>query len=99
VPLATALAAGNAVYLKPSEHTPRTSQALFDLLRSIYPRSRVEIALGAVRHQPVGKRVLDGVGVIEGGKVVAHRAALNSRYISPRLAFKRHRILRAGGSI
>lgn len=46
VPLATALAAGNAVYLKPSEHTPRTSQALFDLLRSIYPRNRVEVALG-----------------------------------------------------
>lgn len=46
VPLATALAAGNAVYLKPSEHTPRTSQALLDLLRSIYPRNRVEVALG-----------------------------------------------------
>jgi coniferyl-aldehyde dehydrogenase len=46
VPLATALAAGNAVYLKPSEHTPRTSAALRDLLRSIYPRNRVEIALG-----------------------------------------------------
>jgi len=46
VPLATALAAGNAVYLKPSEHTPRTSLALRDLLRSVFPRSRVEIALG-----------------------------------------------------
>ena len=46
VPLATALAAGNAVYLKPSEHTPRTSAALCDLLRSIYPRNRIEVALG-----------------------------------------------------
>lgn len=46
VPLATALAAGNAVYLKPSEHTPRTSQAMLDLLRSIFPRNRVEVALG-----------------------------------------------------
>ena len=46
VPLATALAAGNAVYLKPSEHTPRTSAALCDLLRTIYPRNRVDVALG-----------------------------------------------------
>ena len=32
IPLATAIAAGNHVYLKPSEHTPRTSEFLRALL-------------------------------------------------------------------
>jgi len=46
MPLATAIAAGNHVYLKPSEHTPRTSQWLADLLASVFPDTRVAVALG-----------------------------------------------------
>ena len=46
VPLATAIAAGNHVYLKPSEHTPRTSRFLRDLLRDVFPEDRVAVALG-----------------------------------------------------
>jgi len=46
IPLATAIAAGNHVYLKPSEHTPRTSAFLRDLLNSTFPEDRVAIALG-----------------------------------------------------
>jgi coniferyl-aldehyde dehydrogenase len=50
VPLATAIAAGNHVILKPSEHTPRTSDlAAFDLLRRSFPRNRVAMALGGPR--------------------------------------------------
>lgn len=45
-PLATAIAAGNHVYLKPSEHTPRTSAFLRDLLREVFPADRVAVALG-----------------------------------------------------
>jgi len=46
MPLATAIAAGNHVYLKPSEHTPRTSQWLADLLASVFPADRVAVAIG-----------------------------------------------------
>jgi coniferyl-aldehyde dehydrogenase len=46
VPLATAIAAGNHVYLKPSEFNPRTNQFLRELLREVFPPERVAIALG-----------------------------------------------------
>lgn len=46
VPLATAIAAGNHVYLKPSEYTPRTSGFLGDLLREVFPADRVAVAQG-----------------------------------------------------
>jgi len=48
VPLATAIAAGNHVYVRPSEHTPRTSQFLCDLLADVFPPERVALALGGV---------------------------------------------------
>jgi len=46
VPLVSAIAAGNHVYLKPSEHTPRTSQWLRELLSEVFPADRVAVALG-----------------------------------------------------
>ena len=46
IPLATAIAAGNHVFLKPSEHTPRTSAWLRDLLAEVFPADRVAVALG-----------------------------------------------------
>ncbi|WP_133500163.1 coniferyl aldehyde dehydrogenase [Cognatilysobacter terrigena] len=46
VPLVSAIAAGNHVYLKPSEHTPRTSEWLRDLLAAVFPDDRVAVALG-----------------------------------------------------
>ena len=46
IPLATAIAAGNHVYLKPSEHTPRTSAWLRDLLAKVFPADRVAVAIG-----------------------------------------------------
>lgn len=46
IPLATAIAAGNHVYLKPSENTPRTSQWLHDFLGELFPTERVAVALG-----------------------------------------------------
>ena len=46
IPLATAIAAGNHVYLKPSEHTPRTSEFLRALLAEVFPAERVALALG-----------------------------------------------------
>ena len=46
VPLATAIAAGNHVYLKPSEHTPQASAFLRDLLGEVFPADRVALAFG-----------------------------------------------------
>ena len=46
IPLATAIAAGNHVYLKPSEHTPRTSAFLRSLLAEVFPPDRVAVAEG-----------------------------------------------------
>ncbi len=46
VPLVAAIAAGNHVYLKPSEHAPRTALFLRDLLAGVFPPERVAVALG-----------------------------------------------------
>ncbi len=46
VPLVSAIAAGNHVYLKPSEHTPHTSAFLRALLAEVFPADRVAVALG-----------------------------------------------------
>ena len=46
IPLVTAIAAGNHVMLKPSEHTPLTSALLRDLLAEVFPQERVATVLG-----------------------------------------------------
>jgi len=46
IPLATAIAAGNHVILKPSEHTPRTSAFLQALLAEVFPAQRVAVVQG-----------------------------------------------------
>ncbi|MBB5703094.1 coniferyl-aldehyde dehydrogenase [Ochrobactrum daejeonense] len=45
-PLVAAIAAGNHVFLKPSEHTPRTAEFLRSLLADVFPDDRVAVALG-----------------------------------------------------
>lgn len=45
-PLATALAAGNRVMLKPSESTPRTSALLAAMLAGIFPPEQVTVVQG-----------------------------------------------------
>lgn len=46
MPLVAAIAAGNHVFLKPSEHTPATSRWLRELLAEVFPAERVAVALG-----------------------------------------------------
>ncbi|MDC8014279.1 coniferyl aldehyde dehydrogenase [Tahibacter soli] len=46
IPLVSAIGAGNHVMLKPSEHTPRTSDALAALLAEVFPGDRVATVLG-----------------------------------------------------
>jgi coniferyl-aldehyde dehydrogenase len=46
IPLATALAAGNRVMLKPSEYTPATSGLMAELLAGIFPIEQVAVVTG-----------------------------------------------------
>ena len=45
-PLVAAIAAGNHVFLKPSEHTPHTAEFLRSLLAEVFPEKRVAVAIG-----------------------------------------------------
>ena len=79
VPLATAIAAGNHVLLKPSEHTPRTSAFLADLLAGVFPPDRVAVVQGgadvaaAVSSLPLDHLVFTGSTAV-GRKVMAAAA-------------------------
>ena len=46
VPLATALAAGNRVMLKPAERTPRTAELLAEIVSDALPMDEASVALG-----------------------------------------------------
>jgi coniferyl-aldehyde dehydrogenase len=46
IPLADAIAAGNHVLLKPSEHTPRTAELMARLLSEVFPSERVSVVQG-----------------------------------------------------
>ena len=80
VPLATAIAAGNHVYLKPSEHTPRTAALLGELLAQVFPADRVAVACGgaelgaAFSALPFDHLVFTGSTAV-GRKVMAAAAA------------------------
>ncbi|MCW4455864.1 coniferyl aldehyde dehydrogenase [Flavobacterium sp. MXW15] len=80
VPLATAIAAGNHVLLKPSEHTPRTSAFLQELLAEVFPPERVAVVQGgaevaaAFAALPLDHLVFTGSTAV-GRKVMAAAAA------------------------
>ncbi|HMA14236.1 MAG TPA: aldehyde dehydrogenase family protein, partial [Kiloniellaceae bacterium] len=80
VPLATAIAAGNHVFLKPSEHTPRSAEFLRSLLGGVFPGERVAVATGgadvaaAFAALPLDHLVFTGSTAV-GRKVMAAAAA------------------------
>jgi coniferyl-aldehyde dehydrogenase len=80
IPVATAIAAGNHVFLKPSEHTPRTTRFLHELLAEVFPASRVAVAEGgaelasAFAGLPFDHLVFTGSTAV-GRKVMAAAAA------------------------
>lgn len=45
-PLVAAIAAGNHVFLKPSEHTPHTAEFLRKLIADVFPQDRATVVLG-----------------------------------------------------
>ncbi len=46
IPLADAIAAGNHALIKPSEHTPRTSELLARIVSEVFPPERVAVVQG-----------------------------------------------------
>ncbi|MEJ0040458.1 MAG: coniferyl aldehyde dehydrogenase [Gammaproteobacteria bacterium] len=46
MPLATAIAAGDRAMVKPSEHTPKTSELIVALVREIFPEDQVTVVTG-----------------------------------------------------
>ncbi len=45
-PVASAIAAGNRIMIKPSEHTPRTSDLLFELINKRFSEEEIAVAVG-----------------------------------------------------
>jgi len=78
-PLIGAIAAGNCAILKPSELTPRTSEALGKLINELYPEEYIVVVQGGVEaSQALLKEEYDTIfftGGISVGKIVMEAAA------------------------
>ncbi len=78
-PLVTALAAGNTVIIKPSEHTPHTSAVTKKILQSLFDESEVAVVEGGIEAstallaQPFNHIFFTGAPAI--GKVVMEAAS------------------------
>ncbi len=99
VPLVSAIAAGNHVYLKPSEHTPHTSAWLRALLADVFPAERVAVAIGgpdigaAFAALPFDHLLFTGSTAI--GRKVATAAAANLTPVTLELGGKSPAIIAA----
>ncbi|HET9032141.1 MAG TPA: coniferyl aldehyde dehydrogenase [Dokdonella sp.] len=100
IPLVTAIAAGNHVMLKPSEHTPRTSELLRDLLAEVFPAERVTSVLGgpdvAARFAALPFDHLFFTGSTEVGRKVMAAAAPNLTPVTLELGGKSPAIIAPG---
>ena len=103
IPLATAIAAGNHVFLKPSEHTPRASAFLQSLLADVFPDDRVTVATGgadvaaAFAALPLDHLVFTGSTAV--GRKVMAAAAPNLTPLTLELGGKSPAIVCADASI
>ena len=83
-PLIAAIAAGNTVVLKPSEHTSHTSQILEDILNAVFIPEHVKVVQGGVPETTLLlKERWDYIfftGSVAVGKIVAKAAA---QYLTP----------------
>lgn len=83
-PLIVAIAAGNTVILKPSEHTPNTSQLIFEIITTVFDPKYVSVILGdaSVAEKLLVHRwdYIFFTGSISVGKFIAKAAA---EYLTP----------------
>lgn len=103
IPLVSAIAAGNHVMLKPSEHTPRTSALLRDLLAEVFPEERVATVLGgpdiAARFAGLAFDHLFFTGSTDVGRKVMAAAAPNLTPVTLELGGKSPAIIAPGYAI
>jgi aldehyde dehydrogenase (NAD+) len=83
-PLVSALAAGNSVVLKPSEHAPRTAALIAELLHTSFPPQVVRVVLGdaAVATRLLEQR-FDHVFFTGGGRVGSLVMQACARQLTP----------------
>ncbi len=81
IPLVGAIAAGNCVILKPSEHSPETSRLLSNLIKQVFARDYIAVVRGEVdTAQKLLEKDFDYIfftGSPEVGKIVMKQAADN----------------------
>ncbi|MEP6485146.1 MAG: coniferyl aldehyde dehydrogenase [Rudaea sp.] len=103
VPLITAIAAGNHVMLKPSEHTPRTSELLRAVLAEVLSDDRVATILGgsdiAEQFAALPFDHLFFTGSTSVGRHVMMAAAKNLTPVTLELGGKSPAIVAAGASV
>ncbi|MBT7609405.1 MAG: aldehyde dehydrogenase family protein [Bacteriovoracaceae bacterium] len=92
IPLISALAAGNCVTIKPSEHTPNISKLLSEILSEIFDSSEVAVIEGGI---PESQELLNlpfhhifVTGSPELGKIVMTKAAKNLSSVTLELGGK-----------
>ena len=99
-PLLSALAAGNRVMLKPSEHTPRTSALLQSFLADLFPREQIACVLGgadvAAAFAALPLDHLFFTGSTQVGRMVMAAAAPNLTPVTLELGGKSPAILAPG---
>lgn len=102
VPVATALAAGNRVLLKPSELTPKTSALLEQMLHEVFPPDLVRVVNGGVEvgvafsNLPLDHLFYTGSTAV--GRLVMKAAAANLVPVTLELGGKSPAIVHPGGS-
>ncbi|KXV44397.1 aldehyde dehydrogenase [Gluconobacter roseus] len=103
VPLATAIAAGNRVMLKPSEFTPATSEVISEIVRAAFPVEQVSVVTGdgevgaAFSALPFDHILFTGSTTV--GKKVAEAAARNLTPVTLELGGKSPVVIEPGFSI
>ncbi|MFT8482546.1 MAG: coniferyl aldehyde dehydrogenase [Gluconobacter cerinus] len=103
VPLATAIAAGNRVMLKPSEFTPSTSAMIEEIVRAIFPPEQVSVVTGggdvgaAFSALPFNHILFTGSTAV--GKKVAEAAARNLTPVTLELGGKSPVVIEPGFSM
>lgn len=92
VPLVSCLAAGNTAILKPSEHTPATSQLITEMAREVFDPAVVSVVEGAVEETTeLLKLPFDHIfftGSTNVGKIVMAAAAKNLSSVTLELGGK-----------
>ncbi len=100
IPLVSAIAAGNHVMLKPSEHTPRTSALLGEILAEVFPPERVTTVTGdaelAAQFAALPFDHLFFTGSTEVGRKVMTAAAANLTPVTLELGGKSPAIVAPG---